>query len=216
MPHTFRTPHARRCALRIAPPRAKQALMRRPTPAPPTTARLRPALIFVLALLMVLPSPPWTAGGALAQEVAKGASGLPLPRFVSLKSSRVNVRRGPGQDYDVAWSYVKAGLPVEIVQEFENWRKIRDWEGSEGWVFHSLLSGRRTGIVAPWTQGTRFPVREEPNTDARIVAQLESRVVTDVARCDGAWCEVRGEGYSGWMEQDSLWGVYPQEAVEAE
>jgi len=174
------------------------------------------AAALALALLTALPFASWTGRGALAQEVAKGASGLPLPRFVSLKSSRVNVRRGPGQDYDVAWSYAKAGLPIEIVQEFENWRKIRDWEGSEGWVFHSLLSGRRTGIVAPWTTGERFAVREEPNDAAKVVAQLESRVVTDVARCDGAWCEVRGEGYSGWMEQDNLWGVYPQEVVEAE
>ena len=215
MPHVFGRPRVERRALRIVSRRAKHARMRRLS-APPTTARFRPALVLVLALLAVMSWLPWADGGALAQETLKGASGLPLPRFVSLKSSRVNVRRGPGQDYDVAWSYVKAGLPVEIVQEFENWRKIRDWEGSEGWGFHSLLSGRRTGIVAPWTQGARFAVRGTPNAEARIVAQLESRVVTDVARCDGAWCEVRGEGYSGWMEQDSLWGVYPQEVVEAE
>ena len=190
--------------------------MRRAAPASATSLRLCPALALALALLIALPSFPGLEGGAFAQGMAKGASGLPLPRFVSLKSSRVNVRRGPGQDYDVAWSYVKAGLPVEIVQEFDNWRKIRDWEGSEGWVFHSLLSGRRTGIVAPWTQEARFAVRDRPDADAKVVAQLESRVVTDVARCDGAWCEVRGEGYAGWMEQDNLWGVYPQETVQPE
>ena len=72
------------------------------------------------------------------------ASGLPVPRFVSLKSDRVNVRGGPTKDHDVAWVYTRAGMPVEITAEFENWRRIRDWEGAEGWVYHSLLSGRRT------------------------------------------------------------------------
>ena len=72
-----------------------------------------------------------------------------MPRFVSLKSDRVNVRAGPNKDQDVAWVYTRAGMPVEITAEFENWRRIRDWEGAEGWVYHSLLSGRRTAVVVP-------------------------------------------------------------------
>ena len=94
-------------------------------------------------------------------RTARGAGqdprhGLPLPRFVSLKSNDVNVRRGPGQEYDVAYTYVRAGLPVEITQEFDNWRKIRDSEGAEGWVFHSLLAGKRTALVAPWEKSGPF------------------------------------------------------------
>ena len=95
-------------------------------------------------------------GGAAAQDPARG-TGLPLPRFVSLKSDDVNVRRGPGQEYDVAFTFVRAGLPVEITQEFDNWRKIRNSEGAEGWVFHSLLSGKRTALVAPWDKSGPFP-----------------------------------------------------------
>ncbi len=72
-----------------------------------------------------------------------------MPRFVSLKSDKVNVRAGPTKDHDVTWVYTRSGLPVEITAEFENWRRIRDWEGAEGWVYHSLLSGRRTALVAP-------------------------------------------------------------------
>ena len=78
--------------------------------------------------------------------IATGSvSGLPVPRFVSLKSDRVNVRSGPNKDQDVRWVYTRAGMPVEVTAEFENWRRIRDWEGAEGWVYHSLLSGKRIG-----------------------------------------------------------------------
>ena len=90
------------------------------------------------------------AAPALAQGAAKGASGLPLPRFVSLKAKSVNVRVGPSIDYAVAWRYLKSGLPVEIIQEYDNWRRIRDAEGSEGWVNQALLSGDRTAVAAPW------------------------------------------------------------------
>ena len=90
-----------------------------------------------------------TATFAQAQAT-KGPTGLPLPRFVSLKSRKVNLRVGPGQDYATSWLYLKPGLPVEIIQEYDNWRRIRDADGTEGWVFHSLLSGERSAIAAPW------------------------------------------------------------------
>src|SRR5215207_5187614 len=83
-----------------------------------------------------------------AGDAAGSASGLPVPRYVSLKSDRVNVRAGPTKDHDVAWVYARSALPVEVTAEFENWRRIRDWEGAEGWVYHSLLSGRRTATIA--------------------------------------------------------------------
>src|SRR6476619_7352914 len=95
-----------------------------------------PAPLHLAAALMLLSGAALVAGGAAAEDKSRG-TGLPLPRFVSLKSNDVNVRRGPGQEYDVAYTYVRAGLPVEITQEFDNWRKIRDSDGVEGWVFHS-------------------------------------------------------------------------------
>ena len=91
-----------------------------------------------------------SARGPGSQEITLGPSGLPLPRFVSLKSGRVNSRVGPGANYSVDWMYLKPGLPMEIIQEFDNWRRVRDADGSEGWINQSLLSGRRTGIAAPW------------------------------------------------------------------
>ena len=87
-------------------------------------------------------------------------SGLPVPRFVSLKSDRVNVRSGPNKDQDVRWVYTRAGMPVEITAEFENWRRIRDWEGAEGWVYHSLLSGKRTAVVVPTLKDDLVPLYE--------------------------------------------------------
>lgn len=150
----------------------------------------------------------------LAQTTRTGASGLPVPRFVSLKSDRVNVRKGPSQDHDVAWTFVRAGLPVEIVQEFDNWRRIRDWEGEEGWVFHSLLSGRRTGLVTPWESEARTPLRAEANSDARIVAELSPKVLVDVEKCQDGWCRVSGQNFGGWVDQTRLFGIYPDEKVE--
>lgn len=152
--------------------------------------------------------------GALAQSTKTGASGLAVPRFVSLKSDRVNVRVGPSRDHNIAWTFVQAGLPVEIIQEFENWRRIRDWEGKEGWVFHSLLSGRRTALVTPWEQTGRTPLRARSKSDADIVAELEPKVLAAVSECAGGWCRVGGREYDGWLDQTRLFGVYPDELID--
>lgn len=151
---------------------------------------------------------------AMAQNGGNGVTGLPLPRFVSLKADRVNVRVGPTQDHNVSWQYIHLGLPVEIIQEFENWRQIRDWEGRQGWVFHSLLSGRRTALVTPWEKSNRTPLRAEARSDANIVAELEPFVLASVSECVNGWCKVSGEDYSGWLDQTRLFGVYPDEVVE--
>lgn len=150
---------------------------------------------------------------AIAQTSLR-SSGLPLPRFVSLKSGKVNVRRGPGQEYDIAFTFVREGLPVEIIQEFDNWRKIRDAEGEEGWVFHSLLSGERTALVAPWESGGQFPAHSSASSQTAVVAYLEPRVVTGVMKCTGAWCRISVQGHQGWIEQERLWGVYPGETFD--
>jgi SH3-like domain-containing protein len=141
-------------------------------------------------------------------------TGLPVPRFVSLKSDNVNVRRGPGREYDVAFTFVRADLPVEITAEFDTWRKIRDSEGDEGWVLHSLLSGERTALVMPWASEGQYPVRTVAGERGDVVAYLLPRVVANVSECTGDWCHVSGKGFEGWIEQDQLWGVYPNEKFE--
>ena len=148
-----------------------------------------------------------------AAESAGPESGLPVPRYVSLKADRVNVRGGPSRTHDVAWVFTRAGIPVEIVAEADNWRRIRDAEGAEGWIYHSLLSGRRTVLVAPSSPGEIFALHTSPDPAAPVAAKLHARVLGNVRRCDGKWCRISGDGYDGFMEQHRLWGVYPNEAV---
>jgi SH3-like domain-containing protein len=143
-----------------------------------------------------------------------GPSGLPLPRFVSLKAEKVNVRRGPSSEHPVAWVFQRKGMPVEIVAEFENWRRIRDSEGEEGWILHSMLSGKRTAIVAPWRGAQATPLLSKPGKNARPSAMLAAGVMGEIGHCDGEWCELTAGGYEGFVEQSSLWGVYPGEKVD--
>jgi SH3-like domain-containing protein len=167
-------------------------------------------------------------GPAAAAGDQSEGSGLPLPRFASLKSDHVNVRGGPDKDHDVAWIYTRPALPVEITAEFENWRKIRDRDGSEGWVYHTLLSGRRTAWVAqlrrrpagppaPQSAGAQpdlVPLRASPDGASPLRAMLEPGVLGAVRRCTGQWCRLTGAGFDGWVEQNRLWGVYPNEKIE--
>jgi SH3-like domain-containing protein len=157
--------------------------------------------------------------GAAAQAAREGeegamigpVSGLPIPRFVSLKSTKVFVRQGPTKEHAVAYVYRRAGEPVEITAEYDNWRRIRDSEGAEGWVWHSLLSGRRTALVAPWSKENALVIRTQAGAEERPSARLEPKVLVEVRRCDGGWCRVEGDGFDGFIEQDRLWGVYPGE-----
>jgi SH3-like domain-containing protein len=160
------------------------------------------------------------AGSAPAQDGAQDAApngsqtGLRIPRFVSLKSNKVNVRRGPSTDQAIVWVFARAGLPVEIIAEADNWRRVRDSEGADGWVFHSLLSGRRTVLVSPWSKGKEpVTMRKGRSTGSRAVAQLQSGVLGNVVSCDGEWCELTVDGYSGYVEQNKLWGVYQGEEI---
>jgi SH3-like domain-containing protein len=152
--------------------------------------------------------------GAAAAQTTGPESGLPVPRFVSLKADKVNVRVGPSREHDLNWVFTRAGLPVEITAEYENWRRIRDSEGAEGWVHHSLLSGRRTALIAPWAKGDTFALYERPDPAAPVSARLQPRVLASVRACNGRWCRIYGEGFDGFVEQERLWGVYPNEKVD--
>jgi SH3-like domain-containing protein len=170
------------------------------------------------ALLAASMAAPAAATGALP---GGKVTGLPVPRYVSLKTDRVNLREGPSKEHRTAWVFQRAGLPVEIVAEFETWRRIRDAEGTEGWVLHSLLSGRRTALVAPWAKGETPPValHERADERAEVVARLQPGVLVNVRHCTGTWCRITvvqasGRDLDGFARQDRLWGVYPNERVE--
>ena len=142
-----------------------------------------------------------------------GPSGLALPRFVSLKAEKVNVRRGPSSDHAVAWVFKRKSLPVEIVAEFENWRRVRDSDGEEGWILQNMLSGRRTALVAPWRREQTIPLFAEIGSKD-MTARMTAGVVGDVRSCTGEWCLISAGGYEGWVEQAMLWGVYPGESID--
>ena len=151
--------------------------------------------------------------GFSAKDSGATTSGLPVPRYVSLKSDHVNVRAGPTKDNDVAWVYTRSGLPVEITAEFENWRRVRDSEGAEGWVYHSLLSGRRTAVVTMKHKDELAPIYDSADADSGVAAKLLAGVVTQVKKCTTNWCHVAGNGFDGWIQQERLWGVYSDEQV---
>lgn len=148
-----------------------------------------------------------TAGaGALALLAAAGPvlaqTGLPLPRFASLKAGKVNLRAGPGRQYPVDWVLLYRTMPVEIVGEFEHWRRIGDWRGAKGWVHRSMLSGRRTVIVT----GRLRPLRRAPGPSAAVIARVEEKVVGRLLDDDGDWCRVEIAGLRGWMRRSHVWG----------
>lgn len=138
------------------------------------------------------------------------AEPLPLPRFVSLKSSEVNLRTGPGTRYPIDWVYQRRGLPVEIIAEFDNWRRVRDSEGVVGWVHRALLSGRRSALVAP----PERIFRRAPEASAPALFRAKSGVLVEIISCDGAWCKVSHGDTKAWTKQGGLWGVYPGELID--
>jgi SH3-like domain-containing protein len=185
----------------------------------PIISRTLHCRIVLPAIGGILLGAAWSFSAVAAGDAANSGK-LQIPRFVSLKSDKVNVRAGPTKDHEVTWVYTRTGLPVEITAEFENWRRIRDWEGAEGWVYHSLLSGRRTGLVSQPTKSSdknaddAIPIHASADTDSAVVARLQAGVLGAVKRCNGTWCHVTGAGYDGWVAQNRLWGVYPNEKIE--
>ena len=200
---------------------------------PPALPLVNPARLALLAALFALVVPlaghagPAPGAAAPASEVGKGpVTKLPLPRYASLKTDRVNLREGPSKDHRTLWVFQRAGLPIEIVAEFETWRRIRDSEGTEGWVLHSLLSGRRTAVVIPPSgekadaARTTVPLTARADAQSGEEARLQPGVIGSVKSCTGTWCRLvvalpqKQGDVDGYIRQDRLWGVYPDERVE--
>jgi SH3-like domain-containing protein len=162
-------------------------------------ARVAFALIGMVLLLTAV-------GPAFA---ADSDANLPLPRFVSLHADKVNLRTGPGDRYPIDWVLTRKDMPVEIFGQSEHWRRIRDWEGTEGWVHQRMLSGKRAVIV----KGGVRALYRQPDAGAAVVARAEPGVVAKLLECRGAWCRVEAGDYTGWIKRSDVWGVYPEESV---
>lgn len=145
-----------------------------------------------------------------AQAAIEG-SGLPLPRFVSLRADEVNMRAGPGVQYPIDWVYQREKLPLEVIAEHKTWRRVRDWQGTQGWIHQSMLGGTRTVIVTGKTRS----LRSEPDTKSAPMARAEPGVIGRLKECPASntWCRIEIEGYEGWLRRVDFWGVYRHEVV---
>jgi SH3-like domain-containing protein len=156
-------------------------------------------------------SQPAAEPSAIAPDApaAGRSTGLPVPRFVSLGADQVNLRYGPGREYPISWVLARRGLPVEIIAEFDAWRKVRLHDSDEGWIHSSLLSSRRTIVI----KDEIAELRRTPADDARVVLRAEPGVIGELLDCEGEWCRVDIEGRRGWLRGQAFWGVLPGETL---
>ncbi len=162
--------------------------------------------MIVMAMPAVMRADPVTSGHGVRGPVTN----LPLPRFVSLKTDDANIRRGPSLTHRIDWVFKRRGMPLEIVAEYENWRRVVDKDGAGGWVHYSLLSGVRTVIV----EQDLTPLRARPDREAQINAYAEAGVIARLGECTLEWCRIKTGKYRGWVEKKALWGVRPDEIRE--
>jgi SH3-like domain-containing protein len=132
------------------------------------------------------------------------------PHFASLRAEKVNLRSGPSEDFPIQWVFSRRGLPVEILAAFDIWRKVRTFDGTEGWVHQQMLTGRRSALIT----GTIRNLHRDPDPASSIVAQLEPGVVAAMSHCNPDWCELKAGGYKGWLKRDELWGLEPDEVIQ--
>lgn len=206
-------PVARKTPLVTAP---ASAHAQKPAPATPKTAKPKPAAPAKEGPKPAPPPPeparPAAAPEAPPSEPNKGTvTGLPLPRWASLKADEVNLRSGPGTRYPIEWVYHRVNLPVQIEREFEVWRLVEDQDGVKGWVHQATLTGRRSFVV----KGEERTMRKSPADTATAVARLKPGVVGQVRSCAprSAWCEVQVGDYRGNLRRDEIFGIYPGEGV---
>ena len=143
-----------------------------------------------------------------SKEIKKGqVTNLQIPRYVSLKVNEANARRGPSLSHKIDWIYKKKNMPLEIYGEYENWRRVRDFEGFGGWVHYTLLSGIRFVLV----KNDLLEMRLLPSIDAQVIAKLPQHNIATLDKCTEDWCRVTDDGYKGWVPKSGIWGVYKKE-----
>lgn len=166
-------------------------------------ARLLTASLLAASLALLAMDTP-----AFAQS-CDTPSGQPVPRFVTLRFNDVRGRIGPSTSHPVRWEYRRSGLPVEIIAETEEWRRVRDPQGEESWMHRRTLSGRRAVEV-------REPVslHARPDSESPETARAEPGAILSLERCRLGWCRLEAQGHRGWVRASALWGVYEYELAE--
>lgn len=190
-------------------------------------AAFRAAVLGVgVALAMAAPGSGWAVestgpeapGADMLRVEAAGAqpgragevTGLPLPRYVSLRSNAGNARRGPGMTHRIDWVFARRNMPLRVTAEFEHWRRVEDAEGLGGWMHFALLSGVRHVLV----QQDMTPLHLQADARAPVVGYMEAGVIARLQNCGPAWCRLRVENLRGWAPKSALWGVEAAELIE--
>ena len=142
------------------------------------------------------------------QEIQRGqVTNLPIPRYVSLKTNEANARRGPSLSHKIDWIYKRQNMPLEIYAEYENWRRVRDFEGLGGWVHYTLLSGKRYVLI----KNELLEMRLLPSVESQVIAKLPQFNIANLDKCNIDWCRIIDNGYKGWVLKSEIWGVYNNE-----
>tara|TARA_B100000282_G_C31630783_1_gene443773 strand:- start:129 stop:632 length:504 start_codon:yes stop_codon:yes gene_type:complete len=159
-------------------------------------------LLLIFASVLIIPLYGFT------QEPQKGqVTNLPIPRYVSLKVKEANARRGPSLSHKIDWIYKRQNMPLEIYAEYENWRRVRDFEGLGGWVHYTLLSGIRYVLI----KNELLEMRLLPSIDAQVIAKVPQHNIATLDKCNKDWCRIIDDGYKGWVPKNGIWGVYENE-----
>ena len=142
------------------------------------------------------------------QEIQRGqVTNLPIPRYVSLKANEANARRGPSLSHKIDWIYKRQNMPLEIYAEYENWRRVRDFEGLGGWVHYTLLSGKRYVLI----KNELLEMRLLPSMESQVIAKVPQFNIANLDKCNKDWCRIIDNGYKGWVPKSEIWGVYNNE-----
>lgn len=165
---------------------------------------MKNVLLCAIALCLVL------APGRQVMAQERGpVTNLPIPRFVSMKASEGNVRRGPSLTHQIDWIFKRRDVPLVITAEHGHWRRVEDRDGAGGWVHYSLLSGTRTAIV----ERDMLDLLAKPSKGALVVARLELGVIARIEECGADWCRMNTNGYRGWARKEALWGIGTDEII---
>jgi SH3-like domain-containing protein len=141
---------------------------------------------------------------------ATSGAEVALPYFAALHADKVNLRAGPGDRYPIEWVYIRRDWPVQVIAHFDHWRRVRDWEGTEGWVHEKMLTAQQREVIV--SGGVRG-LHQNPDPNAALVARAEPGVMAKLDDCRGEWCEIAAGGITGWVPRSEIWGVSPTETV---
>ena len=162
-------------------------------------------IICALGFILLIP------GNCFSNEKQKGSvTNLPIPRYVSLKANEANVRRGPSLSHRIDWVYKRKNIPLEIYAEYENWRRVRDFEGLGGWIHYTLVSGVRYALVTD----NLLEMRLLPSADAQVIAKIPQHNIAGIDKCVKNWCRIIDDGYKGWVPKSGIWGTYENELID--